>query len=115
MEKIDLKKKFKELYNPSEKKVAVVEVPCMNFLMIDGIGDPKAQEFQRAAEALYSVSYTLKFMEKKRDGGVDYTVHLTSLVIHMVVSALRQKGPETDATLDTVKNSIFAPSPAFSL
>lgn len=30
MEKIDLKKKFKKLYNPSVKKVAVVDVPGMN-------------------------------------------------------------------------------------
>jgi len=74
MEKIDLKKMFKELYNPSAKKVAFVEVPGINFLMIDGMGDPKAPAFRQAAEALYTVSYTLKFMEKKKVGGIDYTV-----------------------------------------
>ncbi|MHB8840954.1 MAG: hypothetical protein ACYC56_04060 [Candidatus Aquicultor sp.] len=44
----------------------VIDVPPMNFLMVDGKGDPgKAQEFQDAIEALYGVSYTLKFTIKK--------------------------------------------------
>mgnify|MGYP005832925861 CR=1 FL=1 len=40
MGKVDLKKELKHLYDPSAKKVSVVEVPAMNFLMIDGSGDP---------------------------------------------------------------------------
>lgn len=59
---------------PSAKEVAVVDVPQMNFLMIDGRGDPnKAQEYREAVEALYAVSYTLKFLIKK-EKGVDYAV-----------------------------------------
>ena len=46
----------------------------MNFLMVDGSGDPnKSPEFQEAVEALYGVSYTLKFSVKK-SGGPDYAV-----------------------------------------
>lgn len=75
MEKIDLKKRFKKLYNPSTKEVAIDDVPEMNFLMVDGIGDPnKAPEFQDAIAALYSVSYTLKFMLKKGKAAVDFVV-----------------------------------------
>ncbi len=75
MKKIDLKKDLKHLYNPSAKEVVVIDVPKMNFLMIDGMGDPnKVSEFQEAIEALYSVSYTVKFMIKKGKGAVDYTV-----------------------------------------
>jgi len=75
MEKIDYKKKFKHLYAPSKKEVSVVEVPEMNFLMIEGRGDPNtSQKFQEAIEALYSVSYALKFMIKKGEIGIDYTV-----------------------------------------
>lgn len=40
MSKIDLKKEYKELYQPSAKNIVTFDVPAMNFLMIDGIGDP---------------------------------------------------------------------------
>ena len=74
MEKIDLKKEQKYLYAPSAKEVALVEVPGMNFLMADGVGDPNTSpDFQAAVEALYSLSYTLKFMVKKGQG-IDYAV-----------------------------------------
>ncbi len=75
MEKIDYKKKLKHLYKPSVKKVDIVEVPQMNFLMVDGEGDPnKSKSFSDAIEALFPLAYTLKFMVKKSDLGVDYGV-----------------------------------------
>jgi hypothetical protein len=40
MKKIDYKKELKLLYKPSVKNVVMVNVPQMNFLMIDGKGDP---------------------------------------------------------------------------
>jgi hypothetical protein len=73
MKKIDLKKELKHLYNPS-KEIALVDVPEMNFLMIDGTGDPNtSQDYKDAIESLYAVSYTLKFMVKK-EKAVDYVV-----------------------------------------
>ena len=75
MKKIDFKKELKHLYRPSAKSVERVTVPGMNFLMIDGQGDPNtSREFQDAIEALYSVSYALKFMVKKGDMATDYGV-----------------------------------------
>ena len=75
MTKIDFKKELKHLYKPSAKKVEIVDVRQMNFLMIDGEGDPNtSQEFQDAVEALYSLSYTLKFMIKKGDLKIDFGV-----------------------------------------
>lgn len=75
MSKIDFKKEFKTLYNSSVKEAELVEVPPMNFLMIDGAGDPNtAQDFQDAVEALYSLAYTLKFMVKKGPTAIDYAV-----------------------------------------
>lgn len=75
MKKIDFKKELKHLYKPSVKSVGRVTVPGMNFLMIDGQGDPNtSQEFPDAVEALYSVSYALKFMVKKGDMATDYGV-----------------------------------------
>jgi len=74
MSKIDFKKELKHLYRPSSKEFVVVDVPPMKFLMIDGHGDPNtAQEYQDAVEALYAVSYKLKFTSKK-ELGKDYVV-----------------------------------------
>jgi len=78
MEKIDFKKKFKELYKPSVKKESIVDVPKMNYLMIDGEGDPNnSQEFEAALESLYGLSYTLKFLFKNKEkpkGYFEYVV-----------------------------------------
>ena len=74
MQKIDYKKELKHLYRSSAKKVEVVEVPKMNFLMIDGDGGPNHPTFQNAIEVLFPLSYTLKFMIKKSDIGIDYGV-----------------------------------------
>jgi hypothetical protein len=74
MSKIDFKKELKHLYQPSAKEFVVVDVPPMKFLMVDGHGDPNtAQAYQDAVEALYAVSYKLKFVSKK-ELGKDYVV-----------------------------------------
>jgi hypothetical protein len=66
MEKIDFVKENKELYGPSSKEPVIVEVPTMNFIMVDGHGDPNTSEkYKQAIEALYSLAYTIKFMPKK--------------------------------------------------
>jgi len=74
MSKLDPKKELKHLYSPSAKEVVFVDVPPMSFLMVDGQGDPNgSQAFQEAIEALYGMSYTLKFMLKKSEKR-DYAV-----------------------------------------
>lgn len=73
-DKIDLKKTLKHLYNPTDKAVTVVDVPPMNYLLIDGRGDPNtAEEYAAAVSALFAVAYGLKF-HLKRTVGVDYVV-----------------------------------------
>ena len=75
MGKIDLKKQYNKFYKPSAKSIETVNIPVFNFLMIDGYGDPnKSESFQEAINALYSVSYTLKFMIKKSERQIDYSV-----------------------------------------
>ncbi len=75
MPKRDLKKELKHLYNPNVREVVLVDVPAMNFLMIDGEGDPNtSRQYREAVECLYALSYTLKFMIKKGKEGVDYGV-----------------------------------------
>jgi hypothetical protein len=74
MDKVDLKKRLKHLYQPTHKAFTVVDVPPLKFLMIDGKGNPNtSQAFQEAMQALYGMSYTLKFASKK-ELGIDYTV-----------------------------------------
>lgn len=73
-EKIDFKKELKHLYNPPKKEPVIVEIPSMNFLMIDGKGDPNtAQEYKDAVSSLYALAYGLKFAIKKSQG-IDYGV-----------------------------------------
>jgi hypothetical protein len=80
MKTLDLKKQFKNLYQPSAKKVEIVQVPRLQFAMIDGAiekgyGPGDSPGFQQAVQALYSISYTLKFMLKKRKTDpIDYPV-----------------------------------------
>jgi hypothetical protein len=80
MEKIDLRKELKHLYAPSAKKPELVKVPTFNFVMLDGkieAGETPgtSPEFREAMEAMYGISYTLKFMSKlRKTHPVDYTV-----------------------------------------
>lgn len=75
MEKLDLKKELKHLYQTPAKEVVEVDVPTMNYLMVDGEGDPNiVSAFAEAVETLFTVSYTLKFMVKKGVLATDYGV-----------------------------------------
>lgn len=75
MEKIDVRQKLKLLYQPSAKEFVEVDVSPMKFLMIDGQGDPNTSKaFADAVEALFAVSYTVKFMIKKGPSAMDYGV-----------------------------------------
>jgi hypothetical protein len=80
MKMLVLKKDLKYLYAPSAKKVEIVAVPCLQFAMIDGAiekgSEPgKSPSFAEATQVLYSISYTLKFMLKKRKtNAIDYPV-----------------------------------------
>jgi hypothetical protein len=73
MEKFDVKKAFKDLYQPSRKEYSIIEVPVMNFLMIDGHGDPNTSpDYTEAIETLYGTAYSIKFRLKAQ--GLDYSV-----------------------------------------
>ena len=75
MTRVDLRKELKQLYSPSAKAVVEVQVPAFTYLMIDGRGDPNhASAYAEAVEALFTVSYTAKFMMKKSPKGRDYAV-----------------------------------------
>src|SRR5690606_7224328 len=65
---------MKALWQPPIGRFVIVDVPKMQFAMIDGKGDPNVSEDYKAAiQWLYSLSYTIKFASK-RELGRDYTV-----------------------------------------
>jgi len=72
-DKIDVKKTIAS-YRALRGVFEVVDVPEMQYLMIDGHGDPNtSQAYGQAIEALYPVAYSLKFASK-RELDRDYVV-----------------------------------------
>ncbi len=64
MDKIDHKKTL-DSYKAKHNEFRIISVPPMQYLMIDGHGDPNtSQEFHNAILALYPVAYRLKFLSK---------------------------------------------------
>jgi hypothetical protein len=80
MKTLDLKKDLKYLYTPSAKQPVLVEVPEMQFAMVTGRIQPgetpgTSPAFEQAMQALYGISYTLKFASKlRKEDAVDYPV-----------------------------------------
>jgi hypothetical protein len=73
MTAIEIGQELNRLYR-ARQTPELVEVPELSFLMIDGQGDPNVSErYREAIQALYGVSYTLKFA-LKRAGGPEYRV-----------------------------------------
>ena len=78
MAKLELSEKIMELYAPSARRVDVVDVPKLNFVMIDGrleegTKPATSESFQDALNALNGISFTLKFMSKlDRKKPIDY-------------------------------------------
>jgi hypothetical protein len=74
MDKVDLKKEWKPYYGPSAQKISFVDVPMFSFLSIEGIdARPDSPDFTGAIQALFSLSYKVKFASKKQLGR-DYAV-----------------------------------------
>jgi hypothetical protein len=74
MGNIDFKKTLSALYSAPADRFARIEVPLMQFVKVDGAGDPNtALLYKQAIEWLYSVSYAMKFASKA-SLGKDYVV-----------------------------------------
>lgn len=72
-EKIDFKKSL-DSYRAKRGEFSIIDVPTMQYLMIDGQGDPNTSPaYAQALEALYPVAYKMKF-HSKRELGRDYVV-----------------------------------------
>lgn len=72
-DKTDFKKTL-DAYQAQKGRFRIVDVPDMQYLMVDGHGDPNTSDaFAEAVQALYPVAYKLKFASKS-DLGRDYVV-----------------------------------------
>lgn len=75
MDKIDYKKELKSFYSASATQPTLVDVPTLNYLRVDGVGDPNTSSaYKEAVEALFSLAYTVKFAIKKGPAATDYGV-----------------------------------------
>ncbi|MFC9919598.1 GyrI-like domain-containing protein [Agromyces binzhouensis] len=73
-EKYDVKRAHRELYAPSAKDFVLVDVPPMQYLAVDGHGDPNTTPaYAEAVEALFGVAYAVKFASR-RTVGRDFAV-----------------------------------------
>jgi len=75
---IDYKKEYKDLYLPKTTP-AIVDVPEMRFVAVEGRGNPNDEngEYQQAIPVLYAVQYTIKMSKKGNfvpEGYFDYVV-----------------------------------------
>jgi len=73
--KLEYREAYKTLYFP--KNIRVLEIPPMQFFLIDGKGNPNTDAFSEVVNNLYTLSYSLKMMLKKKPdvpGYQDYTV-----------------------------------------
>ncbi len=71
-EKLDLKRTL-DAYRAKQGEFRIVDVPELQYLMLDGQGNPNGAAFAEALEALYPLAYALKFASK-REQGRDYGV-----------------------------------------
>lgn len=80
MKILPLKKQCAQFYRTSTSRIELLQLPALQFLMIDGAiekgSEPgKSPGFAAGTQALYSIAYTLKFMIKKRKmNAFDYPV-----------------------------------------
>ena len=72
--KIDFKKSLPNIYAPKNTEWQEIDIPPLQYIMINGAGNPNTSPHYKAAvEALYSTSYAAKFISK-REFDRDYVV-----------------------------------------
>lgn len=70
--KVDVRRSM-DAYRARQGEFRVLDLPDLQYLAIDGEGDPNTQAFVDAAQAMYPVAYALKFASKV-ELGRDYVV-----------------------------------------
>ena len=64
-EKVDLRRTLGS-YRARAGELRLLDVPDLQYLMLDGQGDPGTQAFTEAVETVYPLAYALKFASKQQ-------------------------------------------------
>lgn len=71
---MDNKEILKLIYKSTKKNPFFIEVPSMNYLSFEGSGHPDQEDFQKSCEALFTLSYIIKFEILRKKYNIDYKV-----------------------------------------
>jgi len=71
---MDNKEILKLIYKSTKKNPFFIEVPSMNYLSFEGSGHPDQEDFQKSCEALFTLSYIIKFEILRKKHNIDYKV-----------------------------------------
>lgn len=75
MNKLEFDSDLKTIYRSTRKDPFFVEIPQMNYLTFDGTGHPSSVDFQVSCEALFTLSYIVKFEISRKRLNIDYKVN----------------------------------------
>lgn len=75
MKKQEYDDTLKLLYRSTKKDPFFVQVPTMNYITFMGTGHPNGKVFQQACEALFTLSYVIKFKICRKEKEIDYKVN----------------------------------------
>lgn len=64
MQKFDIKKNHKKQYSASSKRISMITVPAMKFIMVNGIGNPQIEEFKLKSKVLKLLFKEIKEFQK---------------------------------------------------
>lgn len=134
--KFDYKKEYKDLYMPKTKPM-LINVPEMQFIMVNGKGDPNtSQEYKNAMEILYGLSWSIKMSKmsgNQPDGYFEYVMppleglwwfedmegfdgkNITDKNKFLWTSMLRQPPFVTQEVFERAKESLYKKSPHLDL
>jgi hypothetical protein len=68
MSTLDDRRLLEKLYLPSADDFVLVDVPDLQFVMLDGEGDPGGETFAQASRWLFSAIYPIKRVARERMG-----------------------------------------------
>lgn len=135
MDKLDYKKEYKDLYQPPSKPM-MIDVPEMNFIAVDGSGDPNVcPEYKEAIEILYGLSFTIKMSKMngtQPEGYFEYVVppleglwyadgvdfdglNVTDKSKFRWISMIRQPEFVTEQVFEKAKDALSAKKPQLDL
>lgn len=134
-DKLDYKKEYKDLYVPKTKP-AMIDIPEMVFIMVDGKGNPNTcKAYQNALEVLYGLSWSIKMSKMngtQPKGYFEYVIppleglwwvedasydgiNVTDKDKFCWTSMIRQPEFVTMEVFDTAKKNLLKKNPALDL